>query len=136
MQCPRSFWILLVSTSLGPIACAHGPRQVEPAANTSASPAKEHVLTLVSDTLRIEGPYHQVQFTIGPATGSEIVWITAMSADVVKPDMSPLPVEFFCHANLDYDPTAHSQLFNTRRVSSPRLFTLSQGHEVMRFPDG
>lgn len=142
MQYPRFFSILFVSANTTLVACAHtasGPQQSTYA--TSASPS-EHVHTIISDTLRIdttyhsmEGPYHQVKFTIG-GERVDTVWITAMSADVVSPDLSPLPVEFFCHANLDYDALVHREMFKNARVASNRLFTLSQGHEVMRFPDG
>src|SRR5687768_7952114 len=139
----RSFWILLVSANICAIGCAHGPRAQDPPAPIASPAAKEDVLTLISDTLRIdttyhsmEGPYHRVSFTIDPAAESEIVWVTAMSADVVTPDLTPLPVEFFCHANLDYDAQAHRRLFKTDRITSARLFTLSQGAEVMRFPEG
>jgi hypothetical protein len=143
MQRGRLFWILLVSANLLPIACAHGPQQTEEPVPIASPSASESVLTLVSETLRIdttyhsmEGPYYQVRFTMGPAERSDIVWITAMSADVVTPKLAPLPVEFFCHANLDFDADVHRRLFKTDRAISNRLFTLSQGHEVMRFPDG
>ena len=138
----------LMSVLLGPLvitsfACAHNPRPQELPESGVPQAASEAVLTLVSDTLRIdttyhsmEGPYHQVSFTIGAADRPEIVWVTGMSADVVGPDLTPLPVEFFCHANLDYDPVVHRELFKTNRLTTPRLFTLSQGHEVMRFPEG
>jgi hypothetical protein len=141
MQRSRLFWIVLVSANITQIACAHRSPQDLTARGTP--PVQENVLTLVSDTLRIdttyhsmEGPYHQARFTIGPAERSDTVWITAMSADVVAPDLTPLPVEFFCHANLDYKAEDHRKLFQTQRLTTDRLFTLSQGHEVMRFPDG
>jgi hypothetical protein len=143
MQCRRFFWILIISASITPLACAHGPRPQEQPIRATSPSAKEDVVTVISETLRIdttyhsmEGPYHRVRFTIGPAERSDTVWITAMSADVVAPDLAPLPVEFFCHANLDYDVDVHRRLFKTDRMTSNRLFTLSQGHEVMRFPDG
>lgn len=141
MQSSRLFRVLLISATFTPIACAQYRQPQEPGAPRPSS--NEAVLTLISETLRIdttyhsmEGPYHQIQFTIAPGQQPDTVWITAMSADVVTPDLTPLPVEFFCHANLDYDPQAHRNLFKTARVTSARLFTLSQGHEEMRFPDG
>ncbi len=142
MRCRGLFWILLISVTMMPAACAHGPQRPEPPANATSS-VREEVLTLVSETLRIdttyhsmEGPYYRVRFTIGPAARADTVWITAMSADVVTPDTTPLPLEFFCHANLDYDAEVHRRLFKTERMTSNRLFTLSQGHEEMRFPEG
>ena len=143
MQGRRLFWILMVSANVTAIGCAHGPRPQDHPARGPSPTAREDVLTLISETLQIdttyhsmEGPYHRVRFTIGPNERSDIVWITAMSADVVAPDTTPLPVEFFCHANLDYDADLHRRLFRTNRISSDRLFTLSQGHEAMRFPEG
>jgi hypothetical protein len=140
---PRSRWfrIVLAAALIVPVGFVGRLHAQEAPARSSSG--QEDVLTLVSDTLRIdttyhsmEGPYHQTRFTIGPDAGSDIVWVTAMSADVVTPDLTPLPVEFFCHANLDYDADAHRRLFNTKRITTPRLFTLSQGNEVMRFPEG
>ena len=137
----RSF--ILVLACITPIACAHGPALQEQAALGTAPAPREDVLTLISETLRIdttyhsmEGPYHQLQFKLAPNEQPDTVWITAMSADVVAPDSTPLPVEFFCHANLDYDADIHRRLFATQRLTSSRLFTLSQGHETMRFPAG
>jgi hypothetical protein len=142
MQCRRGLRILLVSVNAIPIACAHGPLPQQQPVPVAPQSASEAVFTMVSDALVIdttyhsmEGPYQQVRFTIA-GDRSDTLWITAMSADVVAPDLSPLPVEFFCHANLDYDADHHRRLFKTDRSTSNRLFTLSQGHEVMRFPDG
>src|SRR5687768_10919308 len=125
MQFRRLMSILLVPASFTSFACAHNPRLEETPVSGPSQLASEEVLTLVSDTLHIdttyhsmEGPYHQVRFTIAPDKPSEIVWVTAMSADVVGPDLKPLPVEFFCHANLDYDPLVHRNLFKTNRVTS------------------
>ena len=137
MQYRGLSWILPLCASA--LACAHNtPLQEQP-----APPATEHVLTLISDTLLIdstyhsmEGPYHQLRFTIGSAERADTLWITGITADVVTPDLAALPVEYFCHANLDYDPELHRRLFNTSRMTSNRLFTLSQGNEAMRFPDG
>ena len=135
----RSHWFrnLLVFVTIAPAACAHGTPPQQPLAAT------EHVFTVVSDTLLIdttyhsmEGPSHQVRFTMGASERVDTLWITGITAEVVAPDLTPLPVEFFCHANLDYDPDVHRRLFNTTRLTSNRLFTLSQGHEAMRFPDG
>jgi hypothetical protein len=141
MQGKHFLRMLLVSTSIIPVACAHGPQRIGPI-TSSGAPVREEVLTLVSDTLQIdttyhsmEGPYHTVRFRVA-AERSDTIWVTAMSADVVAPDLTPLPVEFFCHANLDYDAEAHRKLFPSGRVTSNRLFTLSQGNEVMRFPEG
>jgi hypothetical protein len=143
MQGSRLMSMLMVSASIVSFACAYNPRPQEQRVSGQSQAESEDVVTLVSDTLRIdttyhsmEGPSHHIRFTIGPADQSEVVWITGMSADVVAPDLTPLPVEFFCHANLDYDPVVHRELFKTARMTSVRLFTLSQGHEVMRFPDG
>ena len=143
MQCRGWFRLLLIMAAFAPVACAHGPRQSQQLAGANSPPANEAVLTLISETLRIdttyhsmEGPYNHVRFTIGPAERADTVWITAMTADVVTPDGAPVPVEFFCHANLDYDTDVHRRFFKTERNTSNRLFTLSQGHEVMRFPEG
>jgi hypothetical protein len=129
--------ILLVCGTVAPAACAHGTQPQSPVA------AAEHVFTVVSDTLLIdttyhsmEGPSHQVRFTMSTSERVDTLWITGITAEVVAPDLTPVPVEFFCHANLDYDPDVHRRLFNTDRMTSSRLFTLSQGHEAMRFPDG
>ncbi|HEY0670936.1 MAG TPA: hypothetical protein VGD27_01655 [Longimicrobiales bacterium] len=138
----RSSWIFLVAINLTAISCAHTARPPAPRAPAAQLP-QEEVLILISDTLRIdttyhsmEGPYHITRFTIASAEQPDTVWITGMTADVVGADLTPVPVEFFCHANLDYDPLVHHELFNTNRMTSSRLFTLSQGHEAMRFPEG
>ncbi len=133
---------LLILIAMAPAACAHNPAP-HGVAQSAAPAASEHVFTVVSDTLLIdttyhsmEGPSHQVRFTVGTSEPVDTLWITGITAEVVAPDLTPLPVEFFCHANLDYDPDVHRRLFNTKRLTSSRLFTLSQGHEAMRFPDG
>jgi hypothetical protein len=142
MECSRLLSLPLIAANLTLIACVHSPLRQEPLAHRTSTSASEDVLTLISDALVIdttyhsmEGPYQQVHFKIA-GDRSDTLWITGMSADVVGPDLAPLPVEFFCHANLDYDAELHRRLFNTYRSTSNRLFTLSQGHEVMRFPEG
>ena len=136
---PHRTWFSILLVSATTVACAPNTRLPEQPAPAAA----EHVLTLVSDTLLIdttyhsmEGPYHQLRFTMGPDQRADTLWITGITADVVTPDLAELPLEYFCHANLDYDPELHRSIFGSARATSSRLFTLSQGNETMRFPAG
>ncbi len=135
-----TFGIIGVAAQLLAIGCTHTTLSPEKA--TPVAPAAEEVLTLISDTLTIdttyhsmEGPYHVAHFSIAKDR-TDTIWITGITADVVDAGLAPVPVEFFCHANLDLDPLLHQQLFKSEHATSPRLFTLSQGAETLRFPEG
>ena len=71
------------------------------------------------------------------ASADEVVWITGYRAVMVDGDgESPQRQEFMCHSNLDIDPVAHRQAFDTTATFSSRLFTLSQGQQTIDFPEG
>jgi hypothetical protein len=67
----------------------------------------------------------------------ELLWIVGYSAVVVGADgESPRSQEFMCHSNLDIDMPRHQELFGLSSKASVRLFTLSQGQQEIRFPEG
>lgn len=67
----------------------------------------------------------------------ELLWITGYRAVMVGRDgETPERQEFMCHSNLDIDPMAHRQAFDTTATFSSRLFTLSQGQQEIAFPPG
>lgn len=68
---------------------------------------------------------------------NELLWVTAYRAQIVGEDgQSPVSQEFMCHTNFDYNPEQHSNLFKWSKVTSARLFTLSQGLFEIKFPKG
>lgn len=73
----------------------------------------------------------------GHGAPPELLWIVGYSAVVVGPDgASPRSQEFMCHSNLDVDMGRHQEIFGLSNKASSRLFTLSQGQQEIRFPEG
>lgn len=49
---------------------------------------------------------------------------------------TPMPAEFMCHANLDFDSRRHREVFGWQKTVSNRLFTLSEGSDRIEFAPG
>ena len=85
----------------------------------------------------MQGPQSTQTVRLSDAEPPELLWITGYEAVMVGPDgASPMPQEFMCHSNLDFQNVGrHNELFGNRPITT-RLFTLSQGQFVVKFPGG
>lgn len=73
----------------------------------------------------------------GAVEEPRLLWIVGYEAVVVGADgETPESQEFMCHSNLDLDMERHRKYFGLSPKASDRLFTLSQGQQRIRFPDG
>ncbi len=85
----------------------------------------------------MKGPQGTQKIFLEKEASSEILWITGYEAIMVGADgKTPMPQEFMCHSNLDFDAQAHNKYFERGNYVNPRLFTLSQGQLSIRFPEG
>lgn len=83
------------------------------------------------------GPQSTKQFPLLPGQDRELLWIVGYEATMVAPDgETPMPQDFMCHSNLDFDPHLHNQLFGDQKRITSRLFTLSQGQLAVDLPEG
>jgi len=108
--------------------------------------------TAAARTLETLSPVYQVQkefrSMMGPSSTEqlafpsqpgepELAWIVGYRATVVGPDgKAPVSQEFMCHANLDFDAERHALLHDLPVYHTGRLFTLSQGQQEIRLPQG
>ncbi len=85
----------------------------------------------------MSGPASTQEILPSAGKKSELVWIRGYRAVMVGEDgQTPMPQEFMCHSNLDMNWQKHRERFSSNQMTSPRLFTLSQGQFDIRFPDG
>jgi len=131
---------LLFTTVLG--ACSgrdQAPETPAPAAQTAPEYTAEvytsdyHIDKLYPSML---GPRGRDELHLGNPTDPELVWIVGYDTEVVNAQRERVSQEFMCHANLDFDVSRYYDVFPTRVPLSGRVFTLSQGQETIRFPDG
>jgi hypothetical protein len=81
----------------------------------------------------MEGPTGRRRFELPPTPTPELFWLVGYKAIVVDAEsLEPVSQEFMCHSNLDIEA-------DQPRVISPhisgRLFTLSQGQQLIQLPD-
>jgi len=107
--------------------------------------SNERQVTFLSDIYEIDsiyksmkGPSSKEEILLIDSKEPELIWITGYSAVMVRPDgETPMSQEFMCHSNLDFDSKTHNYLFQSRtNPLRDRLFTLSQGQDDVRFPEG
>lgn len=85
----------------------------------------------------MKGPQSSQTIYLGQRDPEELLWVTGFSAVMVGEDgESPMSQEFMCHSNLDMNMRLHRRLFDMERETPNRVFTLSQGQQELRFPDG
>jgi hypothetical protein len=127
-------------------ACAPPPAPAAPEAPskpTAGAAAKVHEKEVLSRVYHIDKKYRsmmgpdsleRVTLLDGPP---ELVWIVGYKAIVMdEQGTGQVSQEFMCHSNLDVDPRAHWKHFGSNAAISGRLFTLSQGQQDIRFPNG
>lgn len=94
----------------------------------------------------MQGPIGSVQFDVGAGPelqrGPELVWLRGFRSVVVDERAEQqLPQYFMCHSNFVYRGLgAHRKIFGgtspTSQVAKEKIFTISQGEEHVRFPEG
>jgi cyclophilin family peptidyl-prolyl cis-trans isomerase len=87
----------------------------------------------------MQGPSSTQTVTFAEAVSDppELLWVTGYTAVMVGEDgKTEMPQEFMCHSNLDFDSDRHADLMELPRYHGNRLFTLSQGQQEVRLPDG
>jgi hypothetical protein len=83
------------------------------------------------------GPMSSEVVYLHEADPPELLWVTGYQSVVVGPDgATPASQEFMCHSNVDLNMAIHKRLFGLFRETPNRLFTLSQGQQEIRLPEG
>jgi len=83
------------------------------------------------------GPQSTEMIRLEDGVRPELLWVTGFRAVMVGPDgKSPASREFMCHSNLDMSQALHRKLFDVTRETPDRVFTLSQGQQEIRLPEG
>lgn len=144
MRTPK-LWILLLllvaCTPRPPVPQGTPTPQVTPSA-AATSPPKVYTKELLSRPYQVKG---KVRSMLGPTSSQavlfskepELLWIVGYETEVIGlEDDRPLSQEYMCHANLDLGAAAHAVRSSSRLDVSERLFTLSQGQQNIRFPEG
>lgn len=130
---------MLASALLG--ACGWlGPSPEEPRARAPIV----HRKVVVSSPYHIDGMYASMRGPYGFDDVSlldteqvELLWIVGYRTTVIDGERADeLSQEFMCHANLDFDAREYYDRFPRAPSISGRVFTLSQGQQEIRFPEG
>src|SRR5438128_8979118 len=112
--------------------------------------AKEAMLTLVSDSYRLDKIYRSMEGPMSVQSGiqlaagekSRVQWITGLETQVVDAaEQKPISQEFFCHSNLtfgehDLTPDQHNEELGGKTHLDWRLFTLVPGRLAIDLPPG
>lgn len=114
------------------------------AASPATAAPPQRSLEILSPVYSVDGIYRSMTgpqetrpVSVLPGHAPELLWITGYRAEMVAADgVTPLSQEFMCHSNLDVDMAAHRQRMGWLKNPSQRLFTLSQGQQEIRFPEG
>ncbi len=109
-----------------------------------ARPGAVRSVEFLSDTYLVDqkyrsmlGPQSTRAIRLGEPDREELIWITGFRAVMVGADGdAPMSQEFMCHSNLDMNMRLHRRLLGLDREAPDRVFTLSQGQQDLRFPDG
>jgi hypothetical protein len=113
------------------------PSAAELAAITRTSDIYSDVFTIDRKYRSMMGPTAVVAGSLGDADPPELLWVTGYRAIMVEADGDrEMSQDFMCHANMNLDIEAHRERFGWEKNASRRLFTLSQGQSVVRFPAG
>lgn len=148
----RTLSALLAATLLQPAGAALArPERPRPSvvrpdlSGETVLGAKVRTSTFLSQTYTIDQKYKSMlgpQSTqyialFPPQAPIELLWIVGYEAVMVAADgETQISQEFMCHSNLDINMALHKKAFNVQRESPNRLFTLSQGQQIIDFPEG
>ena len=85
----------------------------------------------------MRGPYGFNDVSLWDGDSIELLWIVGYKTTVVSAESAEeMSQEFMCHANLDFEASEYYDRFPRAPSISGRLFTLSQGQQEIRFPEG
>lgn len=85
----------------------------------------------------MRGPYGFDEVVLYEGEQTELLWVVGYKTTAVAADSeAPMSQEFVCHANLDFDTKDYYERFPKAPPLSGRVFTLSQGQQDIRFPEG
>ncbi len=129
--------------ALPPPRPVHTSEAVASAAPAPAGP-KVYERVILSEVYEVDRIYKSMQgpnsteaFRLEDLSAPELLWIVGFEAIMVDPaGDKQVSQEFMCHANLDIDATRHHELFDQKKLTSGRLFTLSQGQYRIDMPKG
>lgn len=135
----------VLSVALSQAACSGLSDPATPGA--SAATAKTptvYTKTILSKPYTIDkkyasmrGPYGFDDVALIDTDKPELLWIVGYKTTVVDAATSgEMSQEFMCHANLDFEAKDYYARFPTSPPVSGRVFTLSQGQQDIRFPEG
>ncbi len=83
------------------------------------------------------GPYSSHQVSLIEGEPRQLLWITGFDSRPVDAHDSSKPLDgFMCHSNLNINMKAHRKLFRWKQYPRRRLFSLSEGIETIKFPQG
>jgi len=123
---------------------------VAPAVYSLKRPAKQSILTLTSDSYRLDKLYRSMEGPSSVESGirlpakekSGVQWLTGLETELVDAtQQTPVSPEFFCHSNLTFaEHGATPEQFNARFGNKThldwRLFTLAPGRSSIELPEG
>jgi hypothetical protein len=126
------------------LACASGDPSTPSADAATAHTPTVYTKTILSKPYTIDkkyasmrGPYGFDDVVLLEADEPELLWIVGYKTTVVDAGSSgAMSQEFMCHANLDFEAKDYYERFPTSPPVSGRVFTLSQGQQDIRFPEG
>jgi hypothetical protein len=124
------------------VGCTFGTDPTSRAAEAGATLVRTK--TIVSKPYTIDrkyssmrGPYGFDDVVLHESDRPELLWIVGYRTTVVDAASGePMSQEFMCHANLDFEPPEYAERFPASPPVSGRIFTLSQGQQSIRLPDG
>ncbi len=139
----RAGWFV-VTLALAPLTSVDWSLAVEVGKEPNGEGALPRQLEILSPVYTVDREYRSMQgpqstqvIELTDGDDDRLLWITGYAAEMVGADgVTRQPQEYMCHSNLDLDPVTHNSLFGSGRSLGGRLFTLSQGQFVIRFPDG
>ncbi len=83
------------------------------------------------------GPSSSQKFSLIENEPRQLLWITGYESRVLDAKNPKKELkDFMCHSNLNVDIKKHRTLFGWRQYPSERFFTLSEGRENIKFPNG
>lgn len=151
--CWLALWLALIVTVAGCDERSSAPRPDGTASAASSAAAasvtpktkpKVYERVVLSPVYEVDkiyksmtGPQSTEQLNLEDLKEPELLWIVGFEAVMVEPDgESQISQEFMCHTNLDMDPAGHQRLFEQKKITTGRLFTLSQGQYRIDMPEG
>ena len=110
----------------------------------AAPEASVYTRTVTSDAYHIDkmyasmqGPYGFDDVRLVEGDKPELLWIVGYRTTVIDANgQSERSQQFMCHANLDFEASDYYDRFPEAPPISGRIFTLSQGQQEIRFPEG